>query len=60
VEKRLVVVAEVVVARVILSIVPPSRFLATNAAGTAPRIFLGLISPSHVGVPAEPPTSTPR
>ena len=57
---RELVVAEVVVDLETLSIVPPSTFFAVNAAGTAPRIFLGAISPSHDGAPPEPPTSTPR
>ncbi len=37
----------------------PSSVSETNAAGTAPRILRGLISPSHDGV-VEPPISTPR
>jgi hypothetical protein len=38
----------------------PLSFCASKAAGTAPRIFLGDISPSQVGLPADPPISTPR
>ena len=38
----------------------PLSFCASKAAGTAPRIFLGDISPSQVGEPADPPISTPR
>ena len=37
----------------------PPRFFASNAAGTAPSIFLGDISPSQTGEPV-PPISTPR
>ena len=72
VEKKLVVVAEVVVEfvnlavegvvepMVVFSIAPSFTFCATNAAGTAPKIFLGDISPSHDGEPPDPPISTPR
>jgi len=72
VAKKLVVVAAVVVERVNsaselsvsllknCSAVKPSRVEATKADGTAPKIFLGLISPSHVGEPLEPPISTDK
>ena len=76
VENKLVLVAFVVVAftpvefcrvveevtrRLVVVALPPSRFLATKADGTEPMIFLGVISPSHVGVTLSvPPTSTPR
>ncbi len=38
----------------------PESFCASKAAGTAPRIFRGDISPSQVGEPDAPPISTPR
>ena len=38
----------------------PLSFCASKAAGTAPRILRGDISPSQVGEPAPPPISTPR
>jgi hypothetical protein len=69
---KVVVVALVVVERVntavegvtapivVFSIVPSFIDFATKAAGTAPKIFLGDISPSHVGEPLDPPISTPR
>ena len=72
VEKREVVVAEVVVEfvnlavegvvepMVVFSTAPSFTFCATNATGTAPKIFLGDISPSHDGEPPDPPISTPR
>jgi hypothetical protein len=53
-------VPAVVAPIVTFSTVPPSTFCATKAAGTAPKIFRGAISPSHVGLPVDPPTSMPR
>ena len=38
----------------------PSILSASKAAGTAPSFFLGVISLSNVGVPAEPPIWTPK
>lgn len=54
-------VVEEVTRRLVVVALPPSKFLATKADGTEPMIFLGVISPSHVGVTLSvPPTSTPR
>lgn len=54
-------VVEEVTKRLLVVALPPSRFLATKADGTDPIIFLGDISPSHVGVTLSvPPISTPK
>jgi len=60
VTKRSLRVVDAVTKRLVVVANPPLRLFATKAAGTAPRIFLGLISPSQVGTPAEPPTSMPK
>lgn len=53
-------VEEEVTRRFVVVALPPSRFLATKAAGTEPMSFLGDISPSQDGVPLVPPISTPK